>query len=70
MKTETKNDKMKTETKNDKMKTETQNDEQTKKFEKMSETFKKINNRLNNYLLRDSVSNYHFLLFVLFLGCI
>ena len=45
------------------MKKETEINEQTKR---MSE-FKDVNNRLNHYLLRGGVSNYHFLLFDLFL---
>ena len=45
------------------MKKQTEINEQTKK---MSE-FKDVNNRLNLYLLKGSVSNYHFLLFDLFL---
>ena len=44
------------------MKKQTEINEQTKR---MSE-FKDVNNRLNLYLLK-SVSNYHFLLFDLFL---
>ena len=44
--------------------TQTKTDEQIKS---MSKSFKEVNDRLNSYLLKDRVSNYHFLLFDLFL---
>ena len=45
------------------MKTQTETDE----HKPLKKTFKEVIDRLNYYLLRDSVSNYHFLLFDLFL---